>query len=296
MPSDNIYAEKSLPGAFQRVWRLFYRDTAGMIGMYGFILLLLLCLTGHWIAPYSPGQQFNGYHLLPPSWSHYGEVAFFLGTDDLGRDMLSRLLNGAAATVGSAIIVTLCAILVAFVIGAGAALSRGIGSALLHHLFDAFLVVPSLLLAIIIIAFTGPQLSSAILAVWLALLPRLVRAIRIAVREELNKEYIMAARLDGAGRMTILRYAVLPNILPALVNEITRALSIAIFDIAALGFLGLGAQLPSTEWGSMLGNALELIYIAPWTIMLPGAAITFSVLIVNVLGDAIRRAIVAGVE
>ena len=131
---------------------------------------------------------------------------------------------------------------------------------------------------------------------WLALLPRMVRSVYSLVHDELEKEYIIAARLDGASTLNILLFAILPNIASGLVTEITRALSMAILDIAALGFLDLGAQLPSPEWGAMLGDALELIYVAPWTVMLPGAAIMLSVLLVNLLGDGIRRAIIAGVE
>ena len=116
------------------------------------------------------------------------------------------------------------------------------------------------------------------------------------VHDELEKEYVIAARLDGASTLNILWFAVMPNITAGLVTEITRALSMAILDIAALGFLDLGAQLPSPEWGAMLGDALELIYVAPWTVMLPGAAIMISVLLVNLLGDGVRRAIIAGVE
>ena len=116
------------------------------------------------------------------------------------------------------------------------------------------------------------------------------------VHDELEKEYVIAARLDGASTLNILWFAVMPNITAGLVTEITRALSMAILDIAALGFLDLGAQLPSPEGGEMLGDALELIYVAPWTVMLPGAAIMISVLLVNLLGDGVRRAIIAGVE
>ena len=167
---------------------------------------------------------------------------------------------------------------------------------MLNHVLDTLLSIPSLLLAIIVVAFAGPQLSHAMFAVWLALLPRMVRSVYSMVHDELEKEYVVAARLDGATTLNILWFAVLPNTTSVLVTEITRALSMAILDIAALGFLDLGAQLPSPEWGAMLGDALELIYVAPWTVMLPGAAIMISVLLVNLLGDGIRRAIVAGVE
>ncbi|ATZ11656.1 putrescine export ABC transporter permease SapC [Erwinia amylovora] len=296
MPSDNIYAERKPPSPLRHTWRLFYRDTTAMIGFYAFLALLLLTLFGAVLAPYGIDQQFLGYQLLPPSWSRYGDVSFFLGTDDLGRDLLSRLLSGAAPTVGAAMVVTLGSACCALVPGVMAGLTHGLRSAVLNHVLDTLLSIPSLLLAIIVVAFTGPKLEHAMLAVFLALLPRLVRAIYSAVHDELEKEYVVAARLDGASSFDILRYAIFPNIVALLVTEFTRALSLAILDIAALGFLDLGAQLPSPEWGAMLGDSLELVYVAPWTVMLPGAAIMLSVLIVNLLGDGIRRAIDAGVK
>ncbi|HBX5381014.1 TPA: peptide ABC transporter permease SapC [Klebsiella pneumoniae] len=296
MPYDSVYLEKRPPGALRTVWRKFYGDTTAMIGLYGCAGLLLLCVFGGWFAPYGIDQQFLGYQLLPPSWSRYGEVSFFLGTDDLGRDVLSRLLSGAAPTVGGAFVVTLGATLFGLVLGVIAGSTHGLRSAVMNHILDTLLSIPSLLLAIIVVAFAGPHLSHAMFAVWLALLPRMVRSVYSMVHDELEKEYIIAARLDGASTLNILLFAILPNIASGLVTEITRALSMAILDIAALGFLDLGAQLPSPEWGAMLGNALELIYVAPWTVMLPGAAIMLSVLLVNLLGDGIRRAIIAGVE
>lgn len=296
MPYDNVYIEKRPPGALRTVWRKFYSDTMAMVGLYGCVGLTLLCLFGGLFAPYDINQQFLGYQLLPPSWSRYGEVSFFLGTDDLGRDVLSRLLSGAAPTVGGAFIVTLAAAIVGLVLGVVAGATHGLRSALLNHILDTLLSIPSLLLAIIVVAFAGPGLSHAMFAVWLALLPRIVRSVYSMVHDELEKEYVVAARLDGATTMNILWFAVLPNTASVFVSEVTRSLSMAILDIAALGFLDLGAQLPSPEWGAMLGDALELIYVAPWTVMLPGVAIMVSVLLVNLLGEGIRRAINAGVE
>ncbi len=215
-----------------------------MIGLYGFAAVLLLCLFGGLLAPYGIDQQFLGYQLLPPSWSRYGDVSFFLGTDDLGRDVLSRLLSGVAPTVGSAILVTLFATFCALVLGVLAGITHGVRSAVMNHVLDTLLSIPSLLLAIIVVAFLGPRLEHALLAVWMALMPRLVRAIYSGVHDELEKEYVVAARLDGASSGNILWHAILPNVLPMLISEITRALSMAILDIAALGFLDLGAQLP----------------------------------------------------
>ncbi|MXP53831.1 MULTISPECIES: putrescine export ABC transporter permease SapC [Pantoea] len=296
MPYDDIYAEKRLPSPFRLFWQRFYRDTSGMIGLYGFGALLFLCLFGGLLSPYGIDQQFLGYQLLPPSWSRYGDVSFFLGTDDLGRDVLSRLLSGVAPTVGSAIMVTVLAAICALILGVLAGITHGLRSAVMNHVLDTLLSIPSLLLAIIVVAFLGPRLEHAMLAVLLAIIPRLVREIYTAVHNEMEKEYVVALRLDGARNLNILWNAVLPNVLPLLVGEFTRSLSMAILDIAALGFLDLGAQLPSPEWGAMLGDALELIYVAPWTVMLPGVALMVSVLIVNLLGDGIRRAVEAGAE
>lgn len=262
MPFDNVYREKkcrarcATPGGF-------LRRRAGDDRFYGVIALLLLSLFGSLLAPYALDQQFLGYQLLPPSWSRYGNVSFFLGTDDLGRDILSRLLTGTAATFGSALAVTLAAAFCGVILGVFAGVTHGLRSAVLNHILDTLLSIPSLLLAIVVVAFIGPKLEHAMLAVWLALLPRMVRTIYSAVHDELEKEYVVAARLDGASTLQILWYAVMPNIAAVLVTEFTRALSMAILDIAALGFLDLGAQLPSPEWGAMLGDSLELVYVAP---------------------------------
>ncbi len=171
MPSDNIYAEKRLPSAFRLSWQRFYRDTSAMIGLYGFGILLFLCLFGGLLSPYGIDQQFLGYQLLPPSWSRYGDVSFFLGTDDLGRDVLSRLLSGVAPTVGSALLVTVLAAICALLLGVLAGITHGLRSAVMNHVLDTLLSIPSLLLAIIVVAFLGPRLEHAMLAVLLALIP-----------------------------------------------------------------------------------------------------------------------------
>lgn len=142
MPYDSVYLEKRPPGALRTVWRKFYGDTTAMIGLYGCAGLLLLCVFGGWFAPYGIDQQFLGYQLLPPSWSRYGEVSFFLGTDDLGRDVLSRLLSGAAPTVGGAFVVTLGATLFGLVLGVIAGSTHGLRSAVMNHILDTLLSIP----------------------------------------------------------------------------------------------------------------------------------------------------------
>lgn len=194
MPYDSVYSEKRPPGTLRTAWRNFYGDATAMIGLYGCAGLAILCIFGGWFAPYGIDQQFLGYQLLPPSWSRYGEVSFFLGTDDLGRDVLSRLLSGAAPTVGGAFVVTLAATLCGLLLGVVAGATHGLRSAVLNHILDTLLSIPSLLLAIIVVAFAGPHLTHAMFAVWLALLPRMVRSVYSMVHDELEKEYVIAAR------------------------------------------------------------------------------------------------------
>lgn len=135
-----------------------------------------------------------------------------------------------------------------------------------------------------------------LLAIGLALIPRFIRALYTAVHAELERDYIMAARLDGANNLYLLVNSIFPNILSVIAAEFTMALTIAIMDITALGFLGLGAQAPSTEWGAILGDSVELIYLAPWTVTLPGLAIMFVVVVINLVGEGVRQALNAGVE
>lgn len=296
MSIDNIYQDDKQPSTLRNAARHFYRNTMGMVGLYGVCTLLLLCLFGALLSPYGVDQQFLGYQLLPPSWSRYGDVSFFLGTDDLGRDILSRLLHGAAPTIGSALLVTLFSSLCAILLGIIFAVSSRLRLAPLSQMINLLLALPSLLIAMIVVAFCGPSLLHALVAVWLALMPRIFRSVNLAIKDEMEKEYIMAARLDGASPLVLLKGAIFPNILPMLVSEFTRAFSLAILDISALGLLGMGAQLPSTEWGVMVNNSLDLIYVAPWTVMLPGSALMLSILLINLLGNGVRLAFEAGVK
>ncbi len=177
-----------------------------------------------------------------------------------------------------------------------AGMTKGLLSSTLNHLLDTVMSIPSLLLAIIFVALLGFGEFNILLAIGLALIPRFVRSVYIAVHNEVEKDYILAARLDGANDFYLLWNSILPNVLAVIANEITLALSIAILDITALGFLGLGAQAPSTEWGTILGDSVELIYLAPWTVTLPGLAIMFTVIIINLVGEGVRQALNAGVE
>lgn len=286
---DNFNNHKTISIYLRNIWKILHGDMLLMIGFYGVLALIIISLFGEWLVPYPPNEHSIHPSFSPPAWSATGDIAYFLGTDNLGRDIFSRLVNGAASTFGGAIIIMLFVCLLGINLGIWSGSSYGFKAAFLAHIFDILLSIPSLLLAIVIVALLGPSLEHAMLAIALSLLPRVIRAIAKAINDELGKEYVTAMRMDGAKTVYILRDAVLPNVSPIIVNESTRVLTMAIMEIAALGFLGLSAQSPTDEWGVMISDILDLVYSDPWMIILPGSAIFISVLLVNLLGNGIYR-------
>ncbi|NOH79575.1 peptide ABC transporter permease SapC [Vibrio sp. RE86] len=295
MLTDNVYQEERIPTQLERFWRSYRANNLAMFGLWCLALIIVITLVSPWLTPHDPQAQ-TGELLIPPSWNPAGTVEYFLGTDDLGRDILSRLIEGSQLTFGAAVIITAIAAIVGCFIGVLAGMTKGLLSSTLNHLLDTVMSIPSLLLAIIFVAFLGFGEFNILLAICLALIPRFIRSVYIAVHTEVEKDYIMAARLDGANDFYLLWNSILPNILVVIASEVTLALSIAILDITALGFLGLGAQAPSTEWGAILGDSVELIYLAPWTVTLPGLAIMFTVIVINLVGEGVRQALNAGIE
>ncbi|MGF1761871.1 putrescine export ABC transporter permease SapC [Aliivibrio kagoshimensis] len=295
MLSNNVYQEEHIPTPRERFLSSYRANSIAVFGFWCLSLLLFVTLLAPWIAPYD-AQWKSGVLLQPPSWNNLGTIEYFLGTDDLGRDILSRLIAGSRLTFGYAIVVALLSAIIGTIIGVFAGMTKGLLSSVLNHLLDTVMSIPSMLLAIIFVAFLGTGEFNILLAIWFSLIPRFIRSVYTAVHNEVEKDYIIAARLDGENNFYLLWYSILPNIMAGIVAELTLAISVAILDITALGFLGLGAQAPSPEWGALLGDSIELIYIAPWTVTLPGLFITFTVVVVNLVGDGIRHAIEAGTE
>ncbi|NMH64439.1 ABC transporter permease subunit [Shewanella salipaludis] len=286
-----IYQEDQIPSPTLRLWMLFSANPFALAGLWGVCTLLLLTLFGTYIAPFSPEAQDPRALLLPPSWDPAGTVEHFLGTDDLGRDIFSRLLHGARLTFGMSLSIVATALSMGFVIGSISGMMHGLKSSILGHLLDALLSIPSLLMAILVVAVMGPGLNNVFWAVGIALTPQFVRAIHQSVHEELQKEYVTAAKLDGANGLQIFWFVIMPNVWETVIIQTTLAISAAILDIAALGFLNLGAQAPSPEWGAMVSQGLDNLLTAPWTVTIPGVAILFSVLAINLVGDGLRSAL-----
>ncbi|MHA2938148.1 ABC transporter permease subunit [Vibrio sp. RC27] len=295
MLTNSIYQEEHIPTQFERFWRSFKHNNLAMFGLWCMILLLIIIAVSPWITPHNPIAP-SEHLLLPPSWDPTGSIDYFLGTDDLGRDILSRLIAGTRHSFGYALLVTLVALCIGGFIGILAGMTSGLLSSVLNHLFDTVMSIPSLLLAVIFVAVLGPGETNVLLAIGLALTPRFIRSLYTAINTEMAKDYIMAARLDGASDIYLLLNSILPNILTVIALETTLAITIAILDITALGFLNLGAQAPTTEWGAMLGSSVELLYLAPWTVILPGLMIMFTIVVVNLVGEGARQALNSGVE
>lgn len=274
---------------FQQLLSELRQDRSALVGITAFITLIALVFLGYLFAPYPADQQFVGLELLPPSWSDEGQINHFFGTDDLGRDVFSRILYGFYYTVGSAMLITLLIALIGGVIGVIAGTKKGGSVFVLSHLFDTFLFIPVLLIAIIIATLMTPNLINAMLAIFLALLPHFIHKIYQTVQKELKREYVVTLILDGARKRDLIRWVILPNLTVVAIKELSQIFIIAVLDISALSFIALGAKSPTPEWGAMIRDSIDLIFIAPWTVILPGVAIVFSILIITMCGNSVVR-------
>lgn len=290
MAREHTYLEEEFPSPIKQLWITFNQTPMAMLGLSCYLFLLVLALIGQFITPH-PVLEIGESLLTPPAWSDEGNLSYLLGTDDLGRDMLSRLIHGTSLTFGLSFLVVIFAMVIGVIIGSFSALTRGVKASFLTHFLDVILSIPSLLLAIIIVAILGPGLENILWAIALVSIPQFVHVTRIAINEEQKKGYVLIPILDGASEIRVLVTSIYPNIIDKIIIQATLAQSAAILDIAALGFLGLGAPVPMPEWGSMLANSLDLFYIAPWTAYFPGLAILFSVIVTNLVGEGLRHSL-----
>jgi len=279
------------PSPFAELWRDFRRNRGAMIGLAVIVALVLCALLADVIAPYSPKEQYTDAVLKPPSMQPIGGHVFLLGTDPVGRDLLSRLIHGTRLSLLIGLVSVVLSLSSGVLLGLLAGFFRGGVEFTIMRLMDIMLALPSLLLAVAVVAILGPGLMNAMYAIAIVMLPHFVRLTRAAVIGEMGKDYVSASRIAGAGTLRLMFDTVLPNCAAPLIVQATLGFSTAILDAAALGFLGLGAQPPTPEWGSMLASALEFIQSAWWVVTLPGLAILVSVLAFNLMGDGLRDAL-----
>ena len=279
------------PHPLAEFWTSFRANTGAVIGLAIIVAVLLMAVFADVIAPHPPNLTNDAAFLKPPFWQEGGSLSFPLGTDAIGRDILSRLIHGARLSLFIGLAVVTVSILVGTMLGLVAGFVGGATGIVIMRVMDIILTLPSLLLAIVIVAILGPGLMNAMLAVAVVVLPHYVRIARAAVIAEKSKDYVTAARVSGAGPLRLMVGEVLPNCAAPLIVQASLGVSTAILDAAALGFLGLGAQPPSPEWGTMLADAREFVLRAWWVVTFPGLIILITVLAFNLVGDGLRDAL-----
>ncbi|WP_299816316.1 ABC transporter permease subunit [uncultured Jannaschia sp.] len=279
------------PGRLREFWFYFRENRGAVIGLSIFAVFAFLALFGPWIAPHDPTAQFRSATLQPPFWQDGGEWRFLLGTDPLGRDLLSRLIVGARFSFFVGVVVVAIAATGGILMGLLAGFAPKWLDAIIMRIMDIILAFPSLLLALVLVAVLGPSLLNAMIAIAIVLQPHYVRLTRASVMSERQKDYVTSARVVGAGYFRLMFVTVLPNCLAPIIVQGALSFSTAILDAAALGFLGMGAQPPTPEWGTMLAEAREFILRAWWVVTFPGLAILVTVLAINLMGDGLRDAL-----
>ncbi len=288
--SENILSpvvvhEEKVVGPWKEAWRTFKKNKSAMVGLGIVIFFIILAIIGPYIAPQGTDDQNLSIRLQAPS------SEFWFGTDDLGRDVLSRILHGAqlSLTVG------LTAVLMSAVVGCFLGIIAGYYGrwidTIISRIFDIMLAFPSILLAIAIVSILGPSLRNALIAIAIINIPNFGRLIRSRVLSIKEEEYIHAAKAIGMKNSRILWRHILPNSMTPILVQGTLAIATAIIEAAALGFLGLGAEQSVPEWGKMLADSRMFLLNAPWAMIFPGLAIMLTVIGFNLLGDGLRDAL-----
>lgn len=267
--------------------RRLRRRPAALFGTLVFLAFAVLAVFGPWITPYGFAEQSTDYR-QPPSLSHP------FGTDQFGRDVFSRVVAGTRGVFllgGSA---TLVALLLGTTMGLVSAYRGGLVDEVLMRTFDVFLAVPSLLLALVFLATMGPSLLNLVLVIVILYTPPISRLVRSVVLDLKTKEFVEAARVRGERRSYVLFREILPNSLPPLLVEASMRFSYSIFLVASLGFLGLGVQPPSPDWGLQINEARTFFDIAPWTLLFPAGTIAVLVVATSLMSDGLRQVMLPG--
>jgi len=269
-------------------WRRLRRYPATAIGATIVGFFLLMAVIGTWVAPYGYADQKLSERLQPPSAQH------LLGTDQFGRDILSRILIGSRDVFIVAGSGTVLAVLLGLTLGLLAGYYGGLIDDIAMRLVDVLLALPPLLLAMIILGSLGPSRANVVFVVGFLYIPMVARVVRSVVLDLKTRQFVEAARLRGERRAYIMFRELLPNVLPPLAVEASMRFSYAIFLVASLGFLGLGVQPPSPDWGLMVGEARTYFQQAGWVLLFPAGAIALLVVGVGFLSDGLRRMLLPG--
>ena len=272
-------------------WFFFKQNRGAVIGLGIMLLFVLISLFGPLISPHDPTLLYPENLRTAPFWSENYVSGHFLGTDDVGRDLLSRLIYGARVSMGIGLLVVIFSASIGTTFGLISGYFGGWVDKTIMRVVDIVMSLPSILLAIVVVSILGPSLLNTIFAVSIVSIPSFVRLVRASVLQEKNRQYVTASKSFGSSHFRILVLNIFPNCIAPLIVQGTLGFSNAILDAAALGFLGLGAQPPTPEWGTMLADARPFIESSPWLVTLPGLCILTVVLAFNLLGDGLRDAL-----
>lgn len=270
-------------------WLRLLENPGAVVSLILLAVWVFLALFAPLLPISRPEQVFEGFQLQMPYWKS-GNAQFLMGTDDLGRDLLSRLIYGSQISLGFGFLNVVASVLIGGTLGLTAGYFGGWWDRLVLRLVDILMALPSLLLAIVVVAVLGPSLWNALWAVTIVALPGFVRITRASVLNEREKEYVQASRAFGASDFRQMLLTILPNCMAPLIVQASLGFSDGILNMAALGFLGLGAQPPTPEWGVMLADSKAYMETAGWLVMWPGICILSVVIAFNLLGDGLRDA------
>ena len=275
---------------FLEFWYYFSESKTAVIGLVFLLGIIFMAIFANFIAPHDPTVQYRECLEQAPTWGAE-KCNFIFGTDYAGRDMLSRIIFGTRLSlVAGGMVVVLC-LSIGIVFGLVAGYFRGWVDTVIMRIMDTIMSVPGLLMALVLVAILGPGLLNAMIAISITYLPYFVRLTRSSYITENTKEYVIASKVAGAGRFRLMFITILPNCMAPLIVQATLSFSTAILDTAALGFLGMGAQPPTPEWGTLIAENRDLMLSAPWTVTFPGLAILLAVLAINLMGDGLRDAL-----
>lgn len=282
---NNLPAIEKPESRLKSMWDALKKNKAALFGLFVIIFLLIIAIIGPLITPYNPNQQIMQDVSQTPSAKHW------FGTDDLGRDIFSRVIVGTRISLFVGVAAVAFSLLIGIVLGSIAGYFGGKVDAFIMRLMDIMLSIPSILLAITLMAALGKGIDKAIIAIGVVSIPEYARIIRSSILSVKENDYVAAAKVLGNSDSRIIFKHILPNVVSSIVVRATLGISTAILDTAALGFLGLGVQPPTAEWGDMLGRVRSMVLVYPHMLIFPGLAITLAVLAFNLFGDGLRDAL-----
>jgi ABC-type dipeptide/oligopeptide/nickel transport system permease subunit len=280
-----VKSSEKAESRLHNMWEVLTENKAAMVGLIIIVILIIVAFFGRFMVPFDPNVGDLKDSLQGPSVHH------IMGTDEQGRDIFSRIIDGTKVSLRVGVISVSFALLMGIFLGSIAAYYEGAADMIIMRIMDIMLAIPSLLLAIAFMTALGKGIDKAIFAIGFVTIPEYARIVRGCILSVKGNDYVSAARAIGNRDSAIIFRHILPNVLSPIIVRATLGISTAILETAALGFLGLGVQPPYAEWGSMLGSGRSYFFNAPYIVLFPGIAITITVLAFNLLGDGLRDAL-----